>query len=40
MDEQAIVDEADRVARAAWSRMLKAHPAMPVPAGFDTRQVD
>lgn len=34
MDEEAIVAEADRIARHAWARMFAENPALEVPAGF------
>ena len=35
LDEPAIVAEAERVARAAWSRLFAERPDLPRPAGFD-----
>ncbi len=34
MDEAAIVDRADRIGRAAWSRLFRTNPDLPVPDGF------
>lgn len=34
MDEAAIVDEADRIARRAWARLLHDRPDLEVPPGF------
>ncbi|MDB5411796.1 MAG: 5-methylthioadenosine/S-adenosylhomocysteine deaminase [Rubritepida sp.] len=34
MDEAALVEEADRIGRAAWSRLFAAQPELQVPAGF------
>jgi 5-methylthioadenosine/S-adenosylhomocysteine deaminase len=33
-DEAAIVQEATRIGRAAWQRLLAAQPALVPPAGF------
>lgn len=38
LDEPALVAEADRVARAAWARLLAARPELPRPPGLDLRQ--
>jgi len=35
LDEPALVAEADRVARAAWTRLFAARPDLPWPPGFD-----
>jgi 5-methylthioadenosine/S-adenosylhomocysteine deaminase len=35
MDEAAIVDAADRMARAAWQRLFAARPDLTPPPGFD-----
>jgi cytosine/adenosine deaminase-related metal-dependent hydrolase len=37
MDEAAIVDEADRIARQAWSELFAAQRGLPMPLGFDDR---
>jgi 5-methylthioadenosine/S-adenosylhomocysteine deaminase len=37
LDEPVIVAEADRVARAAWTRLFLARPDLPRPLGFDLR---
>ena len=37
MDEAAIVDEADRIARQAWSELFAAQRSLPMPLGFDDR---
>lgn len=34
MDEAAIVDQADRIGRAAWARLFRSKPDLPVPGGF------
>lgn len=34
MDEAAIVEEADRIARRAWARLLQDRPELEVPPGF------
>lgn len=34
MDEAAIVEEADRIARRAWARLLQERPDLEVPPGF------
>jgi 5-methylthioadenosine/S-adenosylhomocysteine deaminase len=36
LDETAIVDEADRIARAAWRRLFAEHPELPRPPGMAT----
>jgi len=36
LDETAIVDEADRIARAAWRRLFAERPELPRPPGMDT----
>jgi hypothetical protein len=35
LDEPALVAEAERVARAAWSRLFAERPDLPRPAGLD-----
>jgi 5-methylthioadenosine/S-adenosylhomocysteine deaminase len=35
MDEPAIVEEADHIARAAWRGLLEQRPDLPRPAGLD-----
>jgi len=37
LDEPALVSEADRVARAAWSRLFAERPDLPWPPGLDVR---
>jgi 5-methylthioadenosine/S-adenosylhomocysteine deaminase len=37
LDEPALVAEAERVARAAWSRLFAERPDLPRPAGLDLR---
>ena len=39
MDESQIVADADRIARAAWARLLDENPTLPVPSGFDRRAI-
>jgi 5-methylthioadenosine/S-adenosylhomocysteine deaminase len=36
MDEAAIVQEADRIGRAAWQRLFAERPALVPPSGFDS----
>jgi 5-methylthioadenosine/S-adenosylhomocysteine deaminase len=35
MDEAAIGEEADRIARAAWRGLFEQHPELPRPSGLD-----
>ena len=37
MDEPAIVAEADRIARRAWSALFAGRPDLSPPSGFDLR---
>ena len=37
MDETAIVDAADRIARRAWAGLIAQEPGLPMPSGFDRR---
>ena len=38
LDEPAVVAQAERVARSAWSRLFAARPELPRPPGFDPRR--
>ena len=36
LDEEPLVAEADRIARAAWRRLFERRPELARPPGFDT----